>query len=149
MDDDLYVKLAKRVSVGASLWVTSDSCHSGTVLDLRFVLADNSNVNTAKTFLASTICENVMYEKCVGNVYLLSGCHDVDYAADVYEADKYQGALSWAFFQCLCAYPSSTLNELLKHICAKLKERAYVQIPQLSMGCCPDVSISFRGALRL
>jgi hypothetical protein len=42
LDNELRSALVLRVPTGASLWVTSDSCFSGSVLDLRFNYTDAS-----------------------------------------------------------------------------------------------------------
>jgi hypothetical protein len=41
-DDELRRVAVQRVPAGATLWVTSDSCHSGTVMDLRYNYRDAS-----------------------------------------------------------------------------------------------------------
>ena len=40
LDDEIRALLVNKVPSGCSLWITSDSCHSGTVADLRYTFTD-------------------------------------------------------------------------------------------------------------
>ena len=143
-DNELRVILVNRVPAGCALWVTSDSCFSGTALDLRFNYADASfrtlqegatasarapapwtptpppnggpalQFNTLDRATAVTMTENRAYTITAANVVLLSGCKDTQTSADTYEDRMAQGALTWALFNCIDAGGDARVP--LKHL---------------------------------
>ena len=144
VDNDLRVRLAGRVPAGATLWVTSDSCHSGSVLDLRFSFADASAAATVTSSTSSTCVENAYYAVTPGRVLLLSGCRDLQTSADTFEDSSAQGALSWALFSALATHGRTAgLNGLLKQVRSLLIGHKYTQVPQLSSGQSQDLGESF------
>jgi hypothetical protein len=130
-DNELRIALVNRVPAGCALWVTSDSCFSGSVLDLRFNYTDASfralqadavpsarapapwtptpppngapsvQFNTLDRATATTVAENRAYAITAANVVLLSGCKDTQTSADTFEDGLAQGALTWALFNCI------------------------------------------------
>jgi hypothetical protein len=152
VDNDLRTKLAARVPAGAVLWVTSDSCHSGSVLDLRYAFVDASGRTAAgaTAITTSALTENAYYAPTRGRVLLLSGCKDLQTSADAYEDNMAQGALSWALFSALGTHGSSGgLNGLLKQVRTLLAGHRYTQMPQLSSGQSQDLAESFTHLLAL
>jgi hypothetical protein len=67
---------------------------------------------------------------------LLSGCKDEQYSADAYINGKYQGAMTWGFFEVLKKnnYKSISYQDLLSQIQTLLSANKYEQVPQLSSG---------------
>ena len=151
VDNDLRTKLAARVPAGAVLWVTSDSCHSGSVLDLRYTFVDASGRAAAGATATTTsaLTENAYYAPTRGRVLLLSGCKDLQTSADAYEDNMAQGALSWALFSALASHGSAGLNALLKQVRTLLAGHRYAQMPQLSSGQSQDLAESFAHLLAL
>lgn len=171
-DDELRALTAK-VPAGVTLWVTSDSCFSGTVLDLRFNFTDTSSREVAnildpvdKSVLAvpsvednqpstaragvtvTTVTENTFYPVTAGRVILLSGSTDLQTSADTFEDARAQGAASWALFSCLTKDSKAPLKILLKNIRGLLGARGYTQVPQLSSGNSINVeALTFAGLL--
>jgi hypothetical protein len=177
VDNDLRLRLAAKIPAGATLWVTSDSCHSGSVLDLRFGFTDASYLrstaaaisdaapwssvlplptgqdgqvlDSSKFITASTVAEDVYYAATAGTVILISGCKDLQTSADAYEDARFQGALSWAFFSCLQQNKSTPLKYLMRDVRALLAMHGYTQIPQLSSGKTLDLQTAFSAVLSL
>jgi hypothetical protein len=177
VDNDLRVRLATKIPAGATLWVTSDSCHSGSVLDLRFGFADASFVrstavdipdaeiwsptlslpngkdiklfDSSKLVTASTVTEDVHYTPTVGTVILVSGCKDLQTSADAFEDNSFQGALTWAFFSCLLQNKNTPLKYLIRDMRQLLALHGYTQIPQLSSGKALDLQTAFSAVLSL
>jgi hypothetical protein len=159
--------IANRVPSGATLWITSDSCHSGSVLDLRYSFADTSfrgdlvddfvpvweadDVSyDPRALVTSTVTvENRFYPATTGTVVLLSGCKDLQTSADAYEERQSQGAMSWALFSALKQDKTTALKYLVRDVRMLLKQHKYTQIPQLSSGTTLDLNTSFATLLKL
>ena len=137
-DDDLRGQLAVLVPVGCKLFVVLDCCHSGTAVDLH---CDWQAVS--QTALSFT--QNQKYLKTAGTVVFMSGCQDVQTAADtVNAAGRPCGALTMALLDTWKAYgPAIKLKYLLWDVRKYLRERGYSQIPQLSTGALYDINTPF------
>jgi hypothetical protein len=137
-DDDLRGQLAALVPVGCKLFVVLDCCHSGTAVDLR---CDWQAVS--QTALSFT--ENQKYLKTACTVVFMSGCQDVQTAADtVNAAGRPCGALTMALLDTWKAYgPAIKFKYLLWDVRKYLRERGYSQIPQLSTGAPYDINTPF------
>lgn len=121
-DDNLY-KLLSTIKREINIFVLSDCCHSGTILDLPY--------NLLKDKLTVNICNKK--EEMTANIKSLSGCRDDQTSADAYICGKYQGALTWAFLDSIKPDRNHNNNLLLLYndIIYKLMMR-YEQRPQLS-----------------
>ncbi len=114
IDNELRRLLADSIPAGVRVWLTSDSCHSGSVLDLRYNYTDASfaekavvtqdssdatyvhNVasptdesttiqfNSKALRTVTSVAEIKGYAKTAGSVIMLSGCTDTQTAADAY-----------------------------------------------------------------
>jgi len=130
INDDLLNSLIRTSipasSTNVSLFVLFDSCHSGTMLDLKYQYIDTLNNNnlTLNEKNADTIC----------NVVMISGCLDRQTSADAYINNKSQGAMTWSFLESLNKKPDITWKELIQSMRALLSTSQYEQIPQLSSG---------------
>ena len=113
-------------STNVSLFVLFDSCHSGTMLDLRYQYLDTLNNNnvTLNEKNADTTC----------NVVMISGCLDKQTSADAYINKKPQGAMTWSFLESLNTNPTMTWKELTQSMRTLLAKSQFEQIPQLSSG---------------
>jgi hypothetical protein len=172
IDNELRRLLADSIPTGVKLWLTSDSCHSGSVLDLRYNYTDASfaekilvtqdvpdayNVtlptddgttirfNSKALRTVTSVAEIKGYAKTAGSVIMLSGCADTQTAADAYalsNTTKPMGALTWAFLTVLKKQPDTPLKYLMKDIRALLKLSKFTQTPQLSSGQPLDITLS-------
>jgi hypothetical protein len=113
-------------STNVSLFVLFDSCHSGTMLDLKYQYLDTLNNDnfTSNDKNADTNC----------NVVMISGCLDRQTSADAYINNKSQGAMTWSFLESLNTNPNMTWKELTQSMRALLSKSQYEQVPQLSSG---------------
>lgn len=119
IDDELKNMLNKSNVTIIGLF---DSCHSGTILDLRYNYDYvNNNYN-----------EDLKQYECKGNVLIISGCMDNQVSAEALINDKPQGALTWSFIDTITLNPNFSWKELIYNMNNKLKMNNYIQIPQLS-----------------
>ena len=125
LDDDLNALIKQYLKKDVTLFALFDSCHSGTILDLKYQYLDSTDYNH------STINDKV--EETVGNVYMISGCMDAQTSADAYINNKSQGAMTWSFLETLNTKTNLSWNELVVNMRALLKTK-YQQIPQFSCG---------------
>ena len=119
--------IRKYLKSGVTLFALLDSCHSGTMLDLRYNYLDYS--------------ETPKDTDTVGNVILISGCKDNQTSEDAYVNNIFQGAMTWAFLGNL--QPKITWRQLLTNMDASLAGSDYTQVPQLSSGKFIDLDSKF------
>ena len=128
-DDDLFSKFIALLPKNVNLVLFSDSCHSGTILDLRYVYKlDAANVAITERQCPETVC----------NVICISGCRDEQVSADAYILDpttnrrEYQGAMTASF---LSNYTNGiSYLQLITKMRQWLKNNGYTQKPVLSSG---------------
>lgn len=125
LDDELNALLKQYLKKDVTLFALFDSCHSGTVLDLKYQYLDSTGYNQ------STVNDRV--EETVGNVCMISGCMDVQTSADAFINSKSQGAMTWSFLETLNTKTNLSWNELVVNMRNLLKTQ-YEQIPQFSSG---------------
>lgn len=129
IDDDLRKLFVNKLHKNVRLFCIFDSCHSGTVLDLKYnYLLDKKN--------SYKVCTTVPVSQC--QVVMISGCKDNQTSADAYIIDdntklyEYQGAMTASF---ISNYKSGiSYLQLIKNMREWLKKEEYTQIPQLSSG---------------
>jgi metacaspase-1 len=126
LDDEFRNIIQTNLKKDVTLFALFDSCHSGTVLDLKYQYYDSSNYDEF------TINEKVFETN--GDVIMISGCADAQTSMDSYFNNKWQGALTWSFLESLKELESPTWRELIKNMRDILKNKNYEQIPQLSSG---------------
>jgi hypothetical protein len=131
-DDDLKIMLVDSVPSNAKLFCLMDCCHSGTGLDLKY----DCRVYGKKQKREFKMIENGKTKESNAEVILFSGCKDPQYSADAYIKGKYQGAMTWGFFEILSKYNYQpiTYKDLLSQIQILLATNQYEQVPQLSTG---------------
>jgi hypothetical protein len=125
-DDDLKSVIQKNLKSGVTLFALFDSCHSGSVLDLRFQYFDTENLNMPSV--------NTKQLETPGQVVMISGCMDRQTSADAYVDAQFQGAMTWAFLRSTKGKTSITWRELLLTMRSNLSGSKFSQIPQLSAG---------------
>lgn len=131
LDDELKSVLQNNMKDGVTLIGLFDSCHSGTILDLKYNYLDSSNYDNYS--------ENNKVSEVCGNVIMISGCMDTQTSADAFINNKSQGALTWSFIDCINKKSNSSWRELLKTMRNLLKTKGFAQIPQLSTDSFYDI----------
>jgi len=131
LDDELKSILQNHLSREITIVGLFDSCHSGTILDLKYNYLDSSNYDKYS--------ENDKVSECNGNVIMISGCMDTQTSAEAFIENKAQGALTWSFMDCINKTPNCSWRELLKSMRDLLKTSGFSQIPQLSTDSFYDI----------
>jgi hypothetical protein len=130
LDDEFKSLLVNHLKKDVTLVALFDSCHSGTMLDLKYQYMDSLHG------------ADVVYPKnlaTAGKVYMMSGCMDQQTSADAFIDKRAQGAMTWACLECLKKKPTHTWRELLRSMRTLLKDNGYSQIPQFSAGTLVDI----------
>lgn len=131
IDDDLKSILSNNMKREVTLVGLFDSCHSGTILDLKFNYLDSNNYDKYS--------ENNKVSECDGNVIMISGCMDSQTSAEALIDNKAQGAMTWSFIESVNKTPTCSWRELLKSMRDILKSNSFTQIPQLSTDSFYDI----------
>lgn len=130
-DDELISVIKQKLPKNRTLIAVFDSCHSGTVLDLKYSI---SNVNN-KFY----ITENMKYDDIHPNIILLSGCLDSQYSQECVTNTGVNGLLTWALYETLTKNNNLSLKSIYLSVKNILKDIGATQIPQLSMGSLIDI----------
>jgi len=116
-DDQLH-DCIEKLSDSCQLYCVMDCCHSGTILDLKYQYR-SGNQNGV---------ENIN-SKVKGNVLMVSGCMDTQTSADTRIDDRWSGAMTKSYLECI--RDGISCEELLHDMRVYLKTRGYLQSPQL------------------
>lgn len=131
LDDELKTILQNSMPREVTIIGLFDSCHSGTILDLKYNYLDSNNYDKYS--------ENNKVSECQGNVIMISGCMDTQTSAEALIENKAQGALTWSFIDSINKTPNCSWRELLKNMRDSLKNNGFEQIPQLSTDSFYDI----------
>lgn len=129
LDDDMYTQLVRALDSDVQLLITTDCCHSGTILDLPYKWTADGRYtiehNLSRTELNS-----------LPQVVMLSGCKDDQTSADggsLTVNNEDSGALTAAFLQVLKKYNYEiTYRQLLVEVNSLLKANGFKQRPELT-----------------
>jgi hypothetical protein len=135
IDDELRALLVNKIPTGCKCFAILDCCHSGSALDLRYMY-------NAPSYGQLIMTQNKKYSKTNGSVIFISGCTDVQTAADtVNEQNIPSGALTNALLKVWNTYGTNIkFKHMLWDIRTLLKENGYSQIPELS--CSNNINMS-------
>lgn len=129
VDDDLRERFVNKLGSNVKCVFLSDSCHSGTILDLRFTHTIGGFSNSVEENKKSlvTLCD----------IVCISGCKDSQTSADAYISDingkmEYQGAMSCSFIKTFV--DGISYKKLLTDMRKYLTKNRFTQIPLLSCG---------------
>jgi len=131
LDDELKTILSNHMKREVTIVGLFDSCHSGTMFDLKFNYLDSNNYDK--------YTENDRVSECNGNVIMISGCMDAQTSAEALIDNKAQGAMTWSFIESINKTPNCSWRELLKSMRDSLKNSSFSQIPQLSTDSFYDI----------
>ncbi len=128
-DDEIFRTLVRGLKRDVKLTVTSDSCFSGTVLDLPYKWNSKGRFTRESRYTKRQLAS-------FSDVVLISASSDKQTASDggVISGDpKGAGAMTAAFIETLRAYNYRlTYRQLLKGVKAWLVREGFSQTPQLS-----------------
>lgn len=138
-DDELRDLLVNKIPTGGKAFVVLDCCHSGSALDLRYMIS-------APEYGKILISQDNKYPATNGSVIFLSGCNDTQTAADTVDSKNIPtGALTNALLEVWNQYGMNIkFKYLLWDIRAVLKKNGYSQIPQLSCSSNINIGDEFR-----
>jgi hypothetical protein len=131
LDDEIKAILTTYMKKDVTLIGLFDSCHSGTMFDLKYCYLDSNNYDKYS--------ENDKVSECNGNVIMISGCMDSQTSAESLIDNKIQGAMTWSFIEEINKTPNLSWRELLKNMRTSLKNSSFTQIPQLSTDSFYDI----------
>lgn len=152
LDVELRTALVDPMPADSSLFCIFDSCHSGTILDLRYNCAPIKQPN----FRSKAIYEHHPDKNCEaylltsdhytatnGEVVVLSGCQDNQTSADAFIDNKNQGALVGNFIKVWNKLKTTnkpeTIYNLITTISTDIKQEGYSQVPHLASGTYIDI----------
>lgn len=120
--DDELRRIINRFSPWCRVFCISDSCHSGTGLDLPLQWKISTPGVVVKADSTAPVCD-ILY---------MSGCVDESTSADTFcsKTGKAGGALTLAF--CETMFLARDIFDLMDKVNEYLKEHGYTQQPQLS-----------------
>jgi hypothetical protein len=149
-DDWLFENMTNKVPEKVSLWCFSDSCNSGTVMDLKYNYNSKCKYKgkgTPREYKSEEWSDkfafNVEKSKDVkGNVFLFSGCLDKETSEDAFIANENQGAFTYCLIEVMRSNfikdnifdaKNVKLRNILKEINGRLIINKFDQKCQLSM----------------
>lgn len=122
--DDEINKVISEYSKDKSCVLMFDCCHSGSIVDLPYILTINSKGYTTEKVMKNVECK----------VICISGCKDPQTSSDVTENSVSYGALSKTFYSLLKKNEGKniTWRTLYIDLLYNMKNKGYSQIPVIS-----------------
>jgi len=133
LDDELKSIIQKHLKSNVTLFAMFDCCHSGTILDLRYQYFDSIHYDQ--------FTENVKELVTPGNVFMISGCNDLQTSIDSFINNEASGAMTWSLLESLKQMPQCSWRELVINMRDLLKQSHYEQIPQFSCGQIENIDL--------
>jgi len=127
IDDEINAYIKAYLKPNVNLFAIFDSCHSGTMMDLKYTYMD--------------YIENPTSIDTVGNVIMISGCKDDQTSAEEFINNKPQGAMTWSFLNNI--KPNISWRQLIVNMQNSLVTSGFTQIPKLSSGKLIDLDSKF------
>jgi hypothetical protein len=122
LDDEIKAIINQFSKKNVSIIGIFDSCHSGTMMDLKY------NYD----YINNKYSENTKDNECPGNVLLISGCMDEQTSAEAIINGSPQGVLTSTLIETMSSNPNCSWKELMYNMNNLLKENTFTQIPQIS-----------------
>jgi|GEM_PF-2053639 len=129
IDDEIFTALIKKLSPDVQLIVTSDCCHSGTILDLPYKWQPDGSYTVENRLNTSEF-------NTLPKVVMLSGCRDTQTSADggpITVQGEGSGAFTGAFLYILRKHNYQiTYRQLLVEVNRYLADNGFDQRPELT-----------------
>lgn len=132
VDDDFQNILRTMLPRDVTLVGFFDSCHSGSMFDLKYCYEDSTNYDQY------TENPNITAE-CKGNVIMFSGCMDAQTSAEAFINQTPQGVMTYVFTESLQSSSQCSWRELLRNMRDIIHENGFEQTPQLSTDSFYDI----------
>jgi hypothetical protein len=126
-DDEINAYIKTYLKPNVTFFAIFDSCHSGTMMDLKYNYMD--------------YIENPNNTDTMGNVIMISGCRDDQTSADGFINSESQGAMTWSLLNSI--KPNITWRQLITNMKDSLEASNYKQTPKLSSGKIIDLDSKF------
>lgn len=126
IDDEIKLQFINKLPSNVRLVMLIDSCHSGTVLDIKY----NYKIDGTSAYTTTTASDSA------ARIVMISGSNDSQTSADAYITNKYtlarqyQGAMTAGFLATFVE--NITYESLVQNMRSWLKTNGFTQIPQLS-----------------
>lgn len=132
IDDEFNKIIQDNLKPNVKLFALFDSCHSGSILDLKYTYNPNI-VNNPKVLETS------------GQVFMISGCTDEQTSTDaVINTGKKlisTGAMTYSFLKTIEQEGKNvTIKKLIETMLSKLKDGGFTQTPLFSCGNSIDIN---------
>jgi len=127
-DDELISLIKQKLNKKATLVAIFDSCHSGSVLDLKYTFSDNLS-----------IVDSPKYDDISPNIIMISGCKDSQTSEEKFISNKVYGLLTWCIYETVTKNKNLTWKSLYTSVKKLLQDSKALQVPQLSMGSLIDI----------
>ena len=129
LDDQMYSYFVKSLNADVKLFVVTDCCHSGTILDLPYLWNETGSVSKEHKLSQAELAS-------LPTIISISGCKDTQTSADggpLRVNNEGSGALTAAFLTVLKQTNFNlTYRQLLTEVNVLLKKYGFDQRPQLS-----------------
>ena len=143
LDDDIRTILS-QLKKGVRITIIMDCCNSGTCCDLKYNYRDlsynkpNADLRNYKSNEWKTQQKKILnnnYSDLNGDIFMISGCGDLQTSADTSFNGIPSGALTGILLLILSEYKNVlSWSTLLKDLNSRLKLLGYTQRPMLSAG---------------
>jgi len=142
-DDELSNIIKTNLTSNATLFAIFDSCHSGSILDLKYTFSEMSGkliINEEQKYDNIIAMQFIRSADINPNIIMISGCKDNQYSLETLTDKGVGGLMTWAFNDVITKNPNLSWKELYLNIKKLLKNIKAVQIPQLSMGSLIEIN---------
>lgn len=133
-DDELVSIIRKKLPKNRTLIAVFDSCHSGTVLDLKY------NVEYVENSQTLRISDSAKYTDIDPNIIMISGCRDSQFSEECLTSTGVNGLLTWGLYETITKNKNLTFKSIYVSLLKLLKGIGAIQVPQLSMGSLIDIN---------
>jgi len=142
--DDEIREILSKLKKGVRMTIILDCCNSGTCCDLKYNYRDlsynkkNADLRNYKSIEWVTQQKKIInnnYSDCAGDIFMISGCGDLQTSSDTSFNGIPSGALTGILLMILAEYKNVlSWSTLLKDLNRRLKLLNYTQRPRLSSG---------------